>query len=1236
MEHAICMIPISVAAARGFRGNYPFRTMTLTEIEQRLAAQLASNDFSGLAGLLNLSHIDYEAIGEYLFKAAGRDVGRLIWKMSLYPAAAVIGLSRAAMKVYGDNFWDNFTEEIGVPVPVTKRPELSDAFCKAAARCIPRYGRANWDAWPHAGEFLAQAGLPLHHCGTFARVLRLAVDETGLPEPTDREGIAETIERMLGRAELHGQTIILKALRGPAGPLLVEAAAAAISAGDYGRFNSELAMALQQSFETLSSRAAGQTIRRPFLQLDRDGCMLEVCCSYPPPARCSGAGCVWSINGARHRAVHGQAFAFPVTKPERLMVELHGLSGGGSLKWTVDARPASWLRGLAAFHAQTGRQVRVEASGNQLLLPPGDYALLQEARWRCDETTSQDEWPEMKMVLTHMTLRPGNSVMFYDGEEEFTLATSKAVWLETSGSTFVSSASGHRVHYMWSQWPTVWIPDDAREGDWTVEVSGPALHSVVPLKLGGQRAGGLAACEPLEDTSFSSLPPGLHRLTMEVRHAQRVKHTEEWLFWAELRETDNGNLKWNRPPTNLLPQSVRGFRTLPDGLEAEPGSDRTRRIGFRVGPETLTLQWQREGIVLESCEMAAGVNGRLVSHQLGESFPADEASKTHLRVSINPANKAVILVNGTVFKRAESNCGYIHFDLSLATLASLHPDGAKIEISYEKQERITLCCFARPMVAMQAAFQMLPSDAGSMKQLLLLLTGRPSSVRLRIKEIISKRSWDVIGCPSRQKHETPSQVTQNAFSVLDAGTIQLAAGQEAKENNSKRHFWFNEPKLPAVKCTVGGKKTLGTSTGWDVRLSIPVDRWPSGVWMIEMEGQREEGASWEVIRDLKGGKIPVVIVQNTHEPSKDYRSHALWYGLASKQQAGFRPSELWPAKGNEDALLATYSEVYELLKERISTVAWQQYEHLRILRGLLTGQVRCLLEQENEDAVRTLIWSLNQEVKTSDSRGLLTHCSELLALPAQHLVDMADDDLLRTCLLWCGRLAETDSIARGFHRLELDPLPTLGSLCVKQSEVAGFFRNGNRIRPDGNLPEGEELTAFDYPGYFARTSKARCDSEVVPASVVPLSGEHLGYAVQQFHSRRSVAEACSSLSNVNTVFSKAALMAAQIKSLVPQFRPLMPQAVWLHPWPEVSVENDHLAESAVQFASVYALAARLAGEKRLSFREFNKWMREQPWLGNDQSQAVNQAVTTLVCQAPELLGFFLMFWQLMIQTYPHD
>jgi len=135
--------------------------MTLTEMDQRLAAQVADDSFSGSAGLFNLSVCDYETIREHLFKTSGGDVGRLIWNMSLHPAAAVLSLSRAAMKAYdADNFWENFVQEIGVTVPVPRRPDLAEAFCKAATRCIPGFVRANWEAMKHAANSWPKLACP--------------------------------------------------------------------------------------------------------------------------------------------------------------------------------------------------------------------------------------------------------------------------------------------------------------------------------------------------------------------------------------------------------------------------------------------------------------------------------------------------------------------------------------------------------------------------------------------------------------------------------------------------------------------------------------------------------------------------------------------------------------------------------------------------------------------------------------------------------------------------------------------------------------------------------------------------------------------------------------------------------------------------------------------------------------------------------------------------------------------
>ena len=1206
--------------------------MPLDRINASWITRLSSVEFSGLAGLVNLTGSDYETIRQEFFAAAGGDVTRLIWKTGLFPAAALVGMSRAALMAYGENFWENFGTEIGIIIPVNRRAELTDAFCRAAARSIPGYQRANWEAWKYAGEFLAQAGLPLHHCSTFARVLRLAVDDTGLPEVGDTEGFLETIERMLSRSELNGQIVIQKALRGPAGPLLVEAVVSAISAGDFDRFNSELAKALHESFDSHPRQAAGQTLRRPFLQLDRDRSGLELHCPYPPAALCNGQGIVWSINGERHRVPHGQPFVVPVTKPTLYSAEIHGLNGGRPVKWTIDARPASWPRGFSAFNAETGRNVRMETATDGLLLAPGDYYLLHESRWNCDDATDQAEWSEGGLTLTRISIKPGSTFVFYDDDAEVRLASAKAIWLDASGLSFASSTEEKKVHYGWDCWPRLWIDAEANAADWSVEIGGGALRSQSTVTPLDGKAGGLRVCELSATDFLKSLPPGLHRIVMTVRHRDRIRHRQEWLIWVGLVAGNGSEFAWSARPVNLLEASTRGFTETSGTLTAGTTQEQARQIVFQMGPETLALKWLREGMTLESCEVTAGGKRSFISHKLGEAFAADEYSKTHLRISLSPAGRAIILVNGTPFQKAVSAKGFIQFDISLASVSALHKDGGKIEVTSDDAPAVVLARFARPMIARRATLQGQPRSqtAGEMKQLLLLITGKPLSIRLKIKDLLSRKEFAVEGLESSCSRRGPA-ADSNPFSNLNSEKL-----SPSPEMGVKRNLWFNISGIPAIKCTLGGEKTIGSDKGWTLSLSIPMDRWPSGAWVIEMEGKRESSSLWETIRDRKGGRLPILIPQNADSTPSDYRSHALWYGLASRKQQGFRPSKLWPAESNELSLMETYREVSEFFRQRISSEVLTEFENFLLLRNVLASQLGHFLDSGNIEAAEMCVTAVNQEESTSDPRNTMCHSLGILALKPDRLLTMEEGDILRTSLLWCGRLAESETIAGGFHRIELDPTPALGSPCPCHAPVLKFFGNGNRLRSNGTLPSGEEFTRFDYRRFFESLDRASLNPDTVPASVAPLSPEHFGFAIQQFRNRRATAESCSSLSNVNTIFSKSNLIAKELVSRVPKFRPLMPESIWMRPWPEISVEDDNLAEMAVRFASIYALTARLAGENRLSFREFSNWLRHEPWLGQDQPQAVNQATTTLICQAPELFGFFLMFWQLMIQTYPHD
>lgn len=1173
--------------------------MTLTEINDRLAQKLASPAFPGLAGLASLSDEEYRIIIEGVCIAAGGDVGRLIWKIGFFPAAAVVALSRAAMNAYDENFWANFCREIHLEVPVGRREELTNAFCRAARQCIPSYERANWEAWKNIGEFLAQAGLPLHHCEKFAHVLRLAVDESGLPEPGDLDGVSETVARMLDSSGLHGQKVIEKALRGPAGPLLVEAAVAAISEGDFERFNPQLAKALQKAFDSRPQQAAGITLRRPVLKLDRDFAGLELHCPFPPQQLIAGQGIVWVINGERHRALYGQSFVVAVNKPALYVVEIHGLNSGRPVKWTIDARPTSWSRGFAAFDAETGRAVRLESLPDGLLLPPGDFYLLHETRYACDDVEEQTEWGECGLSLTMVSLKPGAFLFFYDGDDEIHIHTAKMIWLETSGRSFTNSLESRKVHYLWNEWPRLWISEEADPSDWTVEIAGTNFTTQASVRQLGEVAGGLQTCALHSRNLLKNLQPGVHRILMTVRHRDRVRYKQSWLFWQGLLTENESGLVWAMAPTNLLDDKVFGFTKTLTGLDVVSSQERARQVVFQIDSEMVPLRWLREGVTLESYQAASGIKSNAQAHQLGSTFPADEYSHTHLRISIRPAARGSLQVNGFDFKKAISTNGFIQFDVSLASLAALYPEGGKIGILIDSKVANIVAHFSQPLVATIAALK----SENDYKILRCLVRQPAMGFRVRVRDLISGR---VI--------------------VTDPGVI-----------SDQGEAFIQLDNLPRVKCANTGYKTQHGHSGFGIAIGVGETKWPVGAWWMEVELQSRPESTWETLRDTKGGRLPLLFVQNPETRDTDYRTHALWWGLAYRGGGGLIPSQLPPAEGNETHLVNLLREVGSILKDRISEHVWKkQFSPFRLLRIELSKQVNWLIDSGNTEATIGMILELNAEESTATPRSAIFSAPGLLAISPSHAAEMAEGDMLRTSLLWCGRLSAGNSIAESFHRLEFAPAPSLGEICPCQSPILRFFTNGNRLRSNGTLPSGEEFHGFDIWRFFTHLGGSRLDSDVIPSGVPALSQEHFSFAIRQLQDRRNVAEACSSLANVNTIFSKANLIAREIENRAPLMRNLMPQVTWGHPWPEITIENDNLIEMAVQFSSVYALAARLGGDGQISFRDLNNWLRSQSWLGENQSQAVNQATITLVCQAPELFGFFLMFWQLILQTHPHD
>ena len=101
--------------------------------------------------------------------------------------------------------------------------------------------------------------------------------------------------------------------------------------------------------------------------------------------------------------------------------------------------------------------------------------------------------------------------------------------------------------------------------------------------------------------------------------------------------------------------------------------------------------------------------------------------------------------------------------------------------------------------------------------------------------------------------------------------------------------------------------------------------------------------------------------------------------------------------------------------------------------------------------------------------------------------------------------------------------------------------------------------------------------------------------------------------------------------MCPSIKRAFPTLVQGRVWWDCEQNNDFLIGEIVQFSAVLALGARAAAQRWLSFWDVLKPLREK-----HGPTPVHKALTTLLTQAPELLGFHLMFWELMIRTYPHD
>jgi len=1122
----------------------------------------------------------------------GTPLDGLLRLLERRPAAMLVWLARKAGVAYDDgNFWENLEREIGVRVPIPRRSELVSLFSRRARELM-----TNFTPPPSLGAFhlmetlLFHAGLPLCHCASFAKACRWVEEHSGLPDPESAEAGEELRDAALACSYIRSIPILLKALRGPAGPLVCAEALNLVFEQDGPPANPRLTSALREAFANVGAGGPRRSARSPFLRLSADLCSLQVVGPSQDSALLTGHGLVWVVNGMPHRCGPEEEFIFTVRDEVRVEMELRGLAGGLTCRREFDFEWATRPMPFLVFDVESRREKRVEAA-EAVMLRSGEYLLFHPAILSLSDSSSRYDWPDGRNAISQFSLRPGREA-FLDGDAPVTFKAAQAPFMEPIGQ-IVRTDDGERVHYGWAYLPEIWCPvEDKRSASWqfTIELNKDETPRVFPLR-NDERTGAFFRLKVADSGWLNALSPGLHHVRCALtRGGRRVECEQEFWYWHELRAwTEGEGFECTAAPSNLQLSDCTGFEVV-DGLLCHKADARRRHtLAFKVAGGIHAFHWSRSGSFLESLERKAGVVTQAESHRLGANFSAEVKRLHWLRIWHIPAQEGEIRVNGKTIQRFAP--GRTSADISLAHLATLFRDGANLTlVVYGLETR--LASFHCPLTPTSIHLY----GAAGTESLVVKFTDDVGWIRLRLREILSGREIEF----------------------------------EGHQFTTTGHCLFRRDGFPTVKCSNRLKNPGPNGELCRISLDVPKDGWPSGVWFVELEIRREETQSWQPLRDELGGHAPLVFCQPPTAPITDIRSQAIWWAAGRGLISEEIPDHMPDFEAQLVALSGLLTECERLLTRRYATAVWTRVNWLQTLYGELALHASSLIDSDGGGFRSGLLAAVSSEPELVP-RSLLVVVPVLLASPGASYSELGGEDALRRALRWCAGLSAQptvleslrDDLMRSFRGAQ-----STGLLTTLQR-----FRNFGAVIGKGMDSSGHDFSGFDFAHYWQRS----IGSIQIPPDDLDwddcdaLGRRHVHAALASLLIRRRQEEGGRGLDAAAAIFALTEDFRRWLRSMMGVRASFMSEADWKKPWLDVEIPDDALAGQCARFCSVFALAARASAAGWLKFGQVTSWLHTQRGIS-----ATAKAVTTLVCLAPELLGYHLMFWELICRTSRHD
>lgn len=1124
---------------------------------------------------------------------------RLLRMLRLYPAVMAVWVARVAGEAYDSNFWENFVRLVGVEIPITARSE----FVRTFRQCCFLVGITTLDppqlgAFIHMERLLFQAGLPLCHVEHFANSMRWVERQFSLPDPDSADAGQDLRALMIRSPYLANIPILRKALVGPAGPLICEAALRVALDAEPLEINPAIAQAVKEAFEDVGRRMAERP-RAPFLRLAADFCSLEVICPKQPPSSVGPTGLIWVVGGVPQRVGAHDETIFPVSNQGHFTVELRGLADGHNLRREFELRWSEMKQPFLAFDSTSRCWHRVE-EGDVIAMRSGQYWVLHSVDSQFDTATKRWDWPDGQSALSEIMLRPSQEIQFATNERNFVFKAAQVPFFASDGKT-VCTDELERIHYGWSTLPEVWCPieDDAGTSvDWKLHFHSGDQERVIPL-TNGESNGSMVRYQPNGGEVLKTLTPGLHFIELSVsRGGCRPQCKEKFKLWVGLHEYREGvGFECDSVPLNIRWGDCFGLPL--DGRTLKHSNDNRRQhaLAFEVGEGIVLFHFSRSGTFLESFEKRAGHAIYPEVGRLGDSFSASIHSTRFLRIWHIPADDYSILVNGIPSHEVGRASGRLFCDLSLADLSTRFPNGAEITIGLHGNS-IKIAKVTKPLVP---RFTNSQSDE-NYESLVFKFADAVSWVRPRIRELVSGRLVEF----------------------------------EGQRFSSSGHCTFDNDSIPKLECANVSADINSAGALYRVSLDVPKEGWPEGsIWLMELEIRRDENSAWQLLSDELGGGFPILLVIPPNTVPVGLRAIAYWWTFGKGLSGGLIPNALPLTDDIEHSLCGLLSEVSTLLSRGYNERVWPRLKGLERLFFEL-GRISAKRLDFSEILSRDLMQAAAQETISNPARSLFVNIPELLTRAGAAYAGMPDTDGLRDGLRWCARVRSQPRVADAF----LDVIQQVfGNLTASPPGMFGVLQNfanfAHVLQTTGGQPGGQDFTHFNFQRYRTQIVGPIKDEHLDAGSFDPLPFDRLcrGHAIHALTSIRNRRQSVDGHNGneVNAVFATASDLRNTLHARLGIRASFIPEQAWTAPWLDVDLANDALACNLNCYASMAALAARASAAGWMRYSEFLGWQAAQFGIGTSM-----KATTTLVAMSPELFGFYLFLWELLIRTEPHD